>query len=63
MWWIKSGIENTSKSKVNGRCGGDEKTNDHAEMSNAKFFFIKIQLFIYKCSIKILQYLIPLKGP
>ena len=22
---------NPSKSQVNGRCGGDEKTNDHAE--------------------------------
>jgi len=26
MKWIKSGIENPSKSEVNGRCGGDEKT-------------------------------------
>ena len=25
MWWIKSGIENPSKSEVIGRCGGDEK--------------------------------------
>ena len=32
MEWIKSGIENPSKSEVIGRCGGDEKkTNDHAE--------------------------------
>ena len=31
MQWIKSGIENPSKSEVNGCCGGDEKTNDHAE--------------------------------
>ena len=31
MKWIKSGIENPSKSEVIGRCGGDEKTNDHAE--------------------------------
>ena len=31
MLWIKSGIENPSKSKVIGRCGGDEKPNDHAE--------------------------------
>ena len=29
--WIKSGIENSSKSEVIGRCGRDEKTNDHAE--------------------------------
>ena len=27
MLWIKSGIENPSKSEVIGRCGGD----DHAE--------------------------------
>ena len=26
MYWIKSGIENPSKSEVIGRCGGDEKT-------------------------------------
>ena len=31
MCWIKSGIENPSKSEVIGRCGGDEKKNDHAE--------------------------------
>jgi len=31
MLWIKSWIENPSKSEVIGRCGGDEKTNDHAE--------------------------------
>jgi len=31
MYWIKSGIENPSKSEDIGRCGGDEKTNDHAE--------------------------------
>ena len=24
-------MENPSKSEVIGRCGGDEKTNDHAE--------------------------------
>jgi len=34
MKWIKSGIENPSKSEVIGRCGGDEKTNDHAEPSS-----------------------------
>jgi len=28
---MKSGIENPSKSEVLGRCGGNEKTNDHAE--------------------------------
>ena len=26
MQWIKSGIENPSKTEVIGRCGGDEKT-------------------------------------
>ena len=31
MQWIKSGIENPSKSEVIGRCGGDKKPNDHAE--------------------------------
>ena len=31
MQWIKSGIEDPSKLEVIGRCGGDEKTNDHAE--------------------------------
>jgi len=32
MLWIKSGIENPSKSEAIGRCGGDEKPpNDHAE--------------------------------
>ena len=31
MKWIKSGIENPSKSEVIGHCGGDEKTKDHAE--------------------------------
>ena len=31
MLWIKSGIENPSKSEAIGRCGGDEnKTNNHA---------------------------------
>ena len=32
MQWIKSRIENPSKSEVIGRCGEDgKKTNDHAE--------------------------------
>ena len=31
MQWITSGIENPSKLEVIGRCGRDEKTNDHAE--------------------------------
>jgi len=32
MYLIKSGIENSSKWEVIGRCGGDEKNpNDHAK--------------------------------
>ena len=32
MLWIKSGIENRSRSEVIGRCGGDgKKQNDLAE--------------------------------
>ena len=31
MKWIKSGIENPSKSEVIGLCGGDKKNNDHVE--------------------------------
>ena len=33
---------NPSKSQVIGRCGGDEKTNDHAEPLKNKVSFIKI---------------------
>ena len=29
-------IENPSKSEVIGRCGGDEKTNDHAELTKVE---------------------------
>ena len=36
MQWVKSGIENPSKSEVIGRCGGDEKTNDHAEPTKSR---------------------------
>ena len=36
MLWIKSGIENHSKSEFIGRCGGDEKPNDHAERTNVE---------------------------
>ena len=36
MVWIKSGIENPSKSEVIGRCGGDEKPHDYAEKSDTK---------------------------
>ena len=44
MWWIKSGIENPSKSEVIGRCGGDEKTNDKRRtlknVNSCKILFI-----------------------
>ena len=33
---LNSGIENPSKSEVIGRCGGDEKTNDHAERTKSR---------------------------
>ena len=36
MLWIKSGIENSSQSEVIDRCGGDEKTNDHAERTKVE---------------------------
>ena len=36
MQWIKSGIENPSKSEVIGRCGGDEKTYDQAESTKVE---------------------------
>ena len=39
MWWIKSGIENPSKSEVIGCCGWDEKTEmtmQNRQKSNAK---------------------------
>ena len=36
MQWIQSRIENPSKSEVIGRCGGNEKTNDHAERTNVE---------------------------
>ena len=38
MLWIKSGIENPSKSGVIDRCGGDEKrmTTHNWQKSNAK---------------------------
>ena len=29
-------MENPSKSEVIGRCGGDEKTNDHAEQTKVE---------------------------
>ena len=46
MYWIKSGIENPSKSEVIGRCGGMKKPNDHTEptKSNAKKINKKIIL-------------------
>ena len=36
---MKSGIENPSKSVVIGRCGGDEKPNDHAEPTKVERYF------------------------
>ena len=36
MFWIQSAIENPSKSEVIGRCGGDEKPNDHAETAKSR---------------------------
>ena len=36
MQWIKSGIENPSKSEVIGRFGGDEKPNDRAEPTKSR---------------------------
>ena len=41
---------NPSKLEVIGRCGGVEKTNDHAEPSNA-IFFNKKMYFVPKYSI------------
>ena len=45
MKWIKSGIENRSKSEVIGCCGGDEKPNDHAEptLKNKIKFYLAIK--------------------
>ena len=37
MLWTKSGIESPSRSKVFGRCGGDEKNpNDHTELTKVE---------------------------
>jgi len=36
MHWVKFGIENPSKSEVIGRCGKDEKTNDHTEPTKSR---------------------------
>ena len=47
MLWIKSWIENPSKSEVIGRCGGDEKTNDHAEPTKVERYFFKIQIILF----------------
>ena len=44
MWWIRSGIEILSKSKVIGRCGPDEKkrmTTQNRQKSNTKKKFQK----------------------
>ena len=51
---------NPSKLEVIGRCGGDEKTNDHAEPTKVEsyFFFIYISLkrFTLNCMGQILHY-------
>ena len=39
---------NPSKSEVNGRCGGDEKTNDHAEPAKVER---QIFFFFFKCCV------------
>jgi len=36
MLWIKSGIENPSKSDIISRCGGDEMTKQNRQKSNVK---------------------------
>mgnify|MGYP000072482286 CR=1 FL=1 len=46
MLWIKSGIENPSKSEVIGRCGGVEKKR---QKSNAKKKYIKKSSFSKNC--------------
>ena len=49
MYWIKSGIENPSKSEIIGRRGGDEKTNDHAEQTKSLTLkHLKKSTYIYK---------------
>ena len=43
--------ENPSKWEVIGRCGGDEKTNDHTEPTKVKhYFFIKYLVFEIQCN-------------
>ena len=45
--------ENPSKSEVIGRCGGDEKTNDHAEQTNLNASTKKnLSLFLFLNTIK-----------
>ena len=54
MQWIKSGIENPSKSEVIGRCGGDEKMTMHnRQKSNAKKKKRKIQLLSFNINLNI----------
>jgi len=36
MQWIKSGIENTSKSEIIGRCGRDEEKNRMTKVEREK---------------------------
>ena len=40
MQWVKSGIENPSKLEVIGRCDGDEKNNDHTEVTKVKVIYV-----------------------
>ena len=40
MQWVKSGIENPSKLEVIGRCDGDEKNNDHTEVTKVKVSYV-----------------------
>ena len=49
MKWIKSGIENPSKSEVIGRCGGDEKTEwprKNDQKSTTKHYLFRYQVLI-----------------
>ena len=59
---------NPSKYEVNGRCGGDEKTNDHAELTKVErkllfFYILTIETYIinmyrlYKKALSKLRYI------
>ena len=53
MLWIKSGIENPSKSEVIGRCGGDKKNdqNDQTEPTKDE----REKLFCFNCTCGVLM--------